>query len=240
MKKLTIFLSILISFLFTGINSKKCRESAKCPGQFEEIIQSSPQKETSDNLKYVLPNKNVDFSRDGKKLTLKFKGVLNKSNLQSPFDELKVIYIVRFYDKAKLDIDNILAVLEIEKPLKRYGMLKLQDEISENEEWEVDIEENDEREQIVQLIAQASSKESTETFVYNSFSFKYEKGDHKREFWIIFAAMVGIILLTFCALTLYIFIKGDDARPSLKVKELNAFQNDEGRPTNTDNSATTS
>ena len=239
MKKSAIICSILISFFFISINSKRCNGIDKCPDQFEETTKNMQAKDIKANLKYSLANKKIDFSVDGKKLTMNFNSILNKNTLGTlgnPFDELKIIYIVRIYDKEKLGIDNLQAILENEKPLTRHAIVKLSDEITPNISWEVEIDDNENKDQIVQLIAEASSIDGTERFMYDSFIFNCGEDKHQDLFWIILAAMVGVILLTYVCLTLYILCKGDDTRPSLKVNDISAVQSDEDRPTLDENS----
>ena len=103
----------------------------------------------------------------------------------------------------------------------------------------VDIEKNDEKDQVVQLVAEASSKDGTERFMYDSFIFHYDSSDNKKFiFWLIYGGMMGIVLLTYCAMHIYIFFKDEDSNPSLKMNDVSAVQNEEERETF--NSGTTS
>ena len=230
---------IIISFLFIFINSKKCKEKRICSNHVDEEIQNVQEQDKNNNLEYNLANKNIDFSLEGKKLTMNFNGITKPSNLQNPFDDFKVIYIVRFFDKETLGIDNIQAIIELEKPLYRFAMIKLEDEIQDKLSWEVEIQENDKKEQIVQLIAEASSKEKTERFVYNSFTFTYgleKKEDKTFEFWLIFGGFVGMIIITYCVMTLYILFidkerltyKRNNASSIEKGYEGHSFQDNSG------------
>ena len=239
MKKSSIIFSIFISFLFLAINTKKCRNRELNTEQYTEKTDNPQTKESGNKLKYNLSNKKIDYSIDGDKITLNFDGVTNQAKFREPLNEFKVIYIVKFYDKEKLGVDSIQGVIEFEKPLSHSAKVILQDEITEKMSWEVDIEKNDEKDQVVQLVAEASSKDGTERFMYDSFIFHYDSSDNKKFiFWLIYGGMMGIVLLTYCAMHIYIFFKGEDSRPSLKVNDVSAVQNEEERETF--NSGTTS
>ena len=241
MKKSSIIFWLFVSFLFLSINARKCGKKETNYRQYEEKTENQQTKSSNNNLKYNLSNKYIDFSIDGDKLTMNFNGVINPAKLKNPFDDFKVIYIARFFDKEKLGIDSIKAIIEQEKPLYQSAMVKLQDEIADKVSWEVDIKKNDNKDQIVQLIAEATSKDGTEQFVYESFVFNYEDSTDKTFiFWLIYGGMVGIVLLVYCIMHIYICIKGDDSRATLKVDDISAVQNEEGRDTLQDNSNTAS
>ena len=232
---------IIISFLFIFITSKKCKEKRICSNHIDEEIQNFQEQDKNNNLKYNLANKNIDFSLEGKKLTMNFNGITKPSNLQNPFDDFKVIYIVRFFDKETLGIDNIQAIIELEKPLYRFAMIKLDDEIQDKLSWEVEVQENNKKEQIVQLIAEASSKEKTERFVYDSFTFTYgleKKEDKTFEFWLIFGGFVGMIIITYCVMTLYILFI-DKERLTYKINNASSIEKEYEGHSFQDNSGTT-
>jgi hypothetical protein len=233
---------IIISFLFIFITSKKCKEKRICSNHVDEEIQNFQEQDKNNNLKYNLANKNIDFSLEGKKLTMNFNGITKPSNLQNPFDDFKVIYIVRFFDKETLGLDNIQAIIELEKPLYRFAMIKLDDEIQDKLSWEVEVQENNKKEQIVQLIAEASSKEKTERFVYDSFTFTYgleKKEDKTFEFWLIFGGFVGMIIITYCVMTLYILFI-DKERLTYKINNASSIEKGYEGHSFQDNSGTTS
>ena len=233
---------IIISFLFIFITSKKCKEKRICSNHVDEETQNFQAQDKNNNLNYNLANKNIDFSLEGKKLTMNFNGITKSSNLQNPFDDFKVIYIVRFFDKETLGIDNIQAIIELEKPLYRFAMIKLEDEIQDKLSWEIEIQENNKKEQIVQLIAEASSKEKTERFVYDSFTFTYgleKKEDKTFEFWLIFGGFVGMIIITYCVMTLYILFS-DKERLTYKINNASSIEKGYEGHSFQDNSGTTS
>ena len=251
MKKSLLIFSTFILFLFICINSKRCKEKKLYSNPEDESIQKFQFQEKNNEPKYNLVNKTIDFSLEGKKLTMNFNGITKQSNLQNPFDEFKVIYIVRFYDKKTLDIDNIQAIIELEKPLYRFAMIKLEEEIQDKISWELEIQENEDNEQVVQLIAEASSKEKTERFMYDSFIFahkqekkddkddKKEKVDKTFEFWLIFGGFVGIVILTFCVMIIVINFCNKE-RLSMTVNNASSFDNENMGQSFHDNSGTTS
>ena len=108
--------------------------------------------------------------------------------------------------------------------------------------WEIEIQENNKKEQIVQLIAEASSKEKTERFVYDSFTFTYgleKKEDKTFEFWLIFGGFVGIVILTFCVMIIVINFCNKE-RHSMTVNNASSFDNENMGQSFQDNSGTTS
>ena len=242
MKK-SLLTSILISLFFINIKSKLCQENKICPDNVDKFKSSNntinnKHAKLNDNFKYYLSNKNIDFSCDNKKLTLKFEGVAqNKS--QEPKYDFRVIYTARFYDKQKLGVDNIQAVVDNEEPIYILPMIKLGNETKDKVEWEINIKENKNREQIVLVTGEASLNENYQTFFYNSFVVKYVK-DRNLEFWIIFCCMVGIILITYCVINLIILCMGQEDRPSIKVDDVDPVQNVSARDTFEDNSGTAS
>ena len=251
MKKSSLIFSTFILFLFICINSKRCKEKKLYSNPEDESIQKFQFQEKKNEPKYNLVNKTIDFSLEGKKLTMNFNGITKQSNLQNPFDEFKVIYIVRFYDKKTLDIDNIQAIIELEKPLYRFAMIKLEEEIQDKISWELEIQENEDNEQVVQLIAEASSKEKTERFMYDSFIFahkqekkddkddKKEKVDKTFEFWLIFGGFVGMIIITYCVMTLYILFI-DKERLTYKINNASSIEKEYEGHSFQDNYGTTS
>ena len=130
-------------------------------------------------------------------------------------------------------------------------MIKLEEEIQDKISWELEIQENEDNEQVVQLIAEASSKEKTERFMYDSFTFahkqekkddkddKKEKVDKTFEFWLIFGGFVGIVILTFCVMTIIINFCNKE-RLSMTVNNANSFDNENMGQSFQDNSGTTS
>ena len=111
-----------------------------------------------------------------------------------------------------------------EPSLYNYSIAFSGDEAKKNIDWEVEIQKNDEKYQIVQIDVNANSSAGSEMLAYNSFTFKYgkEKQDRTFEFWLIFGCMNGIVVLTFIAMTIYFACKGELGRPSVQAKKMQA------------------
>ena len=231
MKKNNSFLFlILISFLFICINSKRCKACEECSNSNNKFIQDpayySPIGFKTENKYYHLENKNINITRDKLKLSMKFIGI---NNLTSE-PNFNVNYTVNFYDKEKVGIDEIQAELTGIKPLYSFSILRNKPE--SDMEWGVEIKKNDEKEQIAQIIAKATFNDIQETFAYNSFRFTYsendkEKEDRKFEFWIIFCCFLGIIVITFIGLYVYIYSTLEIGRNTLIVNNLSTANFDE-------------
>jgi hypothetical protein len=218
MTKNPLFFAILISFILFNIKSKKCLDN-KCPDS--ETLKDIPKSEIKSSLKYYFANKNINFSQANTKLTLEFDGI-SQYESEDPNIDYTVTYIANFYDKESLGINNVQAKIQGIKPLYREHLVKFGEETKERINWEIEIKKNDEKIQLVQVIAQANYLGNTQEFCYNNFYFKY-KVDRYLEFWIIFCGFVGIICLTFCCMFIYIiFAKKDERRPSIGITDLNS------------------
>ena len=95
--------------------------------------------------------------------------------------DFKVIYTANFYDKEKLGIDEIKAELQWETPLYNYSIVKIGEETKDKINWVVNINKNEQREQIVQVKAEAILEDNKEVYIYNSFIFKYSEKKEKNK-----------------------------------------------------------
>lgn len=244
MKKSSLIFAIFISLFFIKIDSKKCQNTENCLDKIDETLKKeSPTKEKikqfKDEIKYYLANKTIDIICDNKKLTMNFNGVEQSKGKDEPDADFSVTYLAKFYDKEKLGIDNIQTLLENEEPIFVSPIVKLGNETKEKIEWEVNIKENEGREQIVQVTAEASLYGNSELFVYDSFTFKYVK-DRNLEFWIIFYCMIGMIIIVYCFMIILLKYRGEIEKSQLKVDEAGEVRIDSERPTMQDNSGVTS
>ena len=75
----------------------------------------------------------------------------------------------------------------------------------------------------MQIIGYASYEDNEEIFIYNSFKIKYEKviKDRTFEFWIILFSFVGIVIITFGVMYVYIYAKVEIGRRTLMMNNLN-------------------
>jgi hypothetical protein len=247
MKKSSLIFLLFVSFLFININSKKCKNKDIYLNKDNEKSLKSESNVNKQNkvqaaTEYYQLNKKIEIIQDNKKLTMSFDGVVQDPK-GIPNNDFKVIYIARFYDKQQLGIDTIQSFIENIDPLYTRYMIKIGNDTKEKMNWEIEIEENSNRTQIAILTAEAMLNSKIEKFNYNSFIFKYEKKkkDRTNEFWIIFGGMVGIVLITYCAITIFIIITKNKEKPTEKPEDLDAIQSPSQRETVTqDNSGTTS
>jgi len=219
--KFSLFLLIL-SFFIIDANLKKCGE--ECPDQIKEILDEITEKKNSlaqfkESGNYYFTNKNVKVNRTSLKLTMNFDGIQTRTEEK----DFNVVYTAKFYDREKLGIYIINDYIQ-EPSLYNYSIAFSGDEAKKNIDWEVEIQKNDEKYQIVQIDVNANSSAGSEMLAYNSFTFKYgkEKQDRTFEFWLIFGCMNGIVVLTFIAMTIYFACKGELGRPSVQAKKMQA------------------
>ena len=217
----SLFLLIL-SFFIIDTNLKKCGE--ECPDQIKEILDEITEKKNSlaqfkESGNYYFTNKNVKVNRTSLKLTMNFDGIQTRTEEK----DFNVVYTAKFYDREKLGIYIINDYIQ-EPSLYNYSIAFSGDEAKKNIDWEVEIQKNDEKYQIVQIDVNANSSAGSEMLAYNSFTFKYgkEKQDRTFEFWLIFGCMNGIVVLTFIAMTIYFACKGELGRPSVQAKKMQA------------------
>ena len=226
-----IFLSFCISEIYLS-----SRESI-CQNQIKEVLDAIATKQNSEpqfkgSSKYYFKDRNVDINLSGKDLTINFKGIQKREE-----GDLKVVYTANFYDKDTIGVDYIQHLIT-EPPLYSYSIEFSGEEAQKKINWKVKIQENNNRDQIVQIQAKATLNYKTEILVYNSFSFKYEKKEEKiyefknklKEdenpraetwiFWLIFGGMLGSVVLTYIVMTIYFAAKGLTGRTTVQVDNM--------------------
>ena len=237
MKK-SSFILIFLSFVISGINLKEAGEEKMCLNQIKEVLDEITTKKKSEpqfksTSKYYFANRNVDINLSDLDLTINFRGIQTREE-----GDLKVIYTANFYDKETIGIDYIQHLLT-DPPLYSYSISFSGYEAKKDINWKVKVQDNDNRVQIVQIQAMATLNDKTEILVYNSFTFRYEKGEKKYEFkndlkedeekgkkskkvefWVIFGGMLGIVCLTYIVMTIYFAAKGLTGRPSVQVNNM--------------------
>jgi len=237
MKK-SSFILIFLSFVISGINLKETGEEKMCLNQIKEVLDEITTKKKSEpqfksTSKYYFANRNVDINLSDLDLTINFRGIQTREE-----GDLKVIYTANFYDKETIGIDYIQHLLT-DPPLYSYSISFSGYEAKKDINWKVKVQDNDNRVQIVQIQAMATLNDKTEILVYNSFTFRYEKGEKKYEFkndlkedeekgkkskkvefWVIFGGMLGIVCLTYIVMTIYFAAKGLTGRPSVQVNNM--------------------
>lgn len=237
MKK-SSFILIFLSFVISGINLKEAGEEKMCLNQIKEVLDEITTKKKSEpqfksTSKYYFANRNVDINLSDLDLTINFRGIQTREE-----GDLKVIYTANFYDKETIGIDYIQHLIT-DPPLYSYSISFSGYEAKKDINWKVKVQDNDNRVQIVQIQAMATLNDKTEILVYNSFTFRYEKGEKKYEFkndlkedeekgkkskkvefWVIFGGMLGIVCLTYIVMTIYFAAKGLTGRPSVQVNNM--------------------
>ena len=245
--KYTLFCFILITFPFFHINSKKCKGCKDCKNMNNDYniygnSLDNINKGFIANKKYFyLDNKNINITKDKLHLTMDFIGIKPSSSNISDFS---VNYTVNFFDQEKVGIDEIQAELTGINPLYSSYMIKQNPE--SNLTWKLNIKENDEKEQIAQIIATAQYNDITETFAYNSFRFTYSKNnkqieDRTFEFWLIFCSFLGIIVITFIGMYVYIYSTLEIGRNTLVLNNISTanFDKSDAEPEGEGSSRTT-
>ena len=236
-KKNFLLLLIFILFLFNSAFSKKCPKCANsdiCQNNqnlllIQKLLMDEPplssqiKKQVKEQPKYFFKDKNIEKKIDGLKLQMNFTGIQQYESA-NPNQNFQVVYSVNFYDKEKLGFDNIQAQIKGVSPLYSHSLTKKGEETKNEISWEVDIKANDKKTQVVQLIAEASFEETKELYVYNSFTFKYgEKVKRDYEFWVIFFCFIGMVIITYIALYIYLCLTNNMEMkiPSISNKDLN-------------------
>ena len=179
--------------------------------------------QTSDPGHYYLNSeRNIENTIDGLNLQMNFNPIRECQSGCTYHQDFTVKYVAKFYDKEKLNMDSIGSILVDEEPLYEKSLTKLGDE-KEKINWEFKIEENDGKEQIVQIIGYASYEDNEEIFIYNSFKTKYEKvtKDRTFEFWVILFSFIGIIIITFGVMYVYIYAQLEIGRRTLMMNNVN-------------------
>ena len=222
---------LFISSFFVYINSKRCKRCQECSkfnnDFFQDLSNDSPLGFKTDNKYYHLENKNINIKRNKLRLSMNFTGINNRT-LEPKFS---VNYTVKFYNKEDVGIDEFQAEYIEIKPLYSYSILR--DKPEPYIEWDVDIQENGEKEQIAQIIALATSTDNIkETFAYNSFRFTYTKSDKENkdrilEFWVIYFCFIGIIVITFIGIFVYIYSTLEIGRNTLMINNISTANLDQ-------------
>ena len=225
-----IFLIIIFCFFF-NIYSKRKNSIDICPNKFNFISQKDSKPQIKDMLRYYQKNKTIEYNIDGRKLSMNFTGI-NQYESENPSSNFQVIYSIKFYDKEKLGIDEIKAPIECMNPLLYYSLVKVGEETRGKINWEVKVEENNQKNQVAQIVAEASLEDIKEIYIYDSFIFNYTKKDEKKSvdnteaFWFIFFALIASITLTFGVMYVYFYATIDIGRDTLRLNNISTGFNE--------------
>ena len=169
----------------------------------------------SNEFKYYQPNKTIEYSLKESKLTMNFEGI-HQFESEEPDSEFTVNYTANFYNQEN---DGAL--------LYSYSLAKKGNQTKGKVNWEVDIQKNDEKNQTVEIKAEASFNDIKENFGYDTFIIKYtekeeEKSDKTFEFWMIYFGFLGSIILTFGVMYVYFYATMEIGRNTLMLNNLSA------------------
>ena len=169
----------------------------------------------SNEFKYYQPNKTIEYSLKESKLTMNFEGI-HQFESEEPDSEFTVNYTANFYNQEN---DGAF--------LYSYSLAKKGNQTKGKVNWEVDIQKNDEKNQTVEIKAEASFNDIKENFGYDTFIIKYtekeeEKSDKTFEFWMIYFGFLGSIILTFGVMYVYFYATMEIGRNTLMLNNLSA------------------
>ena len=169
----------------------------------------------SNEFKYIQPNQTIEYSLKGLKLSMNFEGI-HQFESEEPDSEFTVNYTANFYNQEN---DGAL--------LYSYSLAKKGNQTKGKVNWEVDIQKNDEKNQTVEIKAEASFNDIKENFGYDTFIIKYtekeeEKSDKTFEFWMIYFGFLGSIILTFGVMYVYFYATMEIGRNTLMLNNLSA------------------
>ena len=169
----------------------------------------------SNEFKYFQPNKTIDYSLKESKLTMNFEGI-HQFESEEPDSEFTVNYTANFYNQEN---DGAF--------LYSYSLVKIGNQTKGKVNWEVDIQKNEQKNQTVEIKAEASFNDIKENFGYDTFIIKYtekeeEKSDKTFEFWMIYFGFLGSIILTFGVMYVYFYATMEIGRNTLMLNNLSA------------------
>ena len=220
-----ILFFIIIFCILVNIHSLRSKDRDTCPNKFNDFLLKDSKAQVKNMLKYYQKNKTIEYELDELTLKMSFIGIAQYESAE-PSSDFRVNYTINFYDKEKLGIDEIRALIDFEIPLYNYRVEKKGTETKGEINWEVKVQENNNKKQIVQLVAEASFEGNKEIYVYNSFVFSYNKEeedttDKKQEiFWIIFFSFIGAIIITFGVMYVYFYATIEIGRDTLKLSNI--------------------
>ena len=169
----------------------------------------------SNEFKYYQPNKTIEYSLKESKLTMNFEGI-HQFESEEPDSEFTVNYTANFYNQEN---DGVFLYSD--------SLVKIGNKTKGKVNWEVDIQKNDEKNQTVEIKAEASFNDIKENFGYDTFIIKYtekeeEKSDKTFEFWMIYFGFLGSIILTFGVMYVYFYATMEIGRNTLMLNNLSA------------------
>ena len=171
---------------------------------------------SSNEFKYILNNKKVEYNLNELRLTMNFEGIhQNESDVQD--DDFQVKYTANFYNQENS-----------ETPIYSRSMDKKGKDTKGRIDWTVDIEKNDQKNQTVKIIGEASYNGVIEKFEYDPFYIKYteEEDDKTVAFWVIYFSFIGAIIITFGFMYVYFYATLEIGRDTLMLNNLGSGLNE--------------
>jgi hypothetical protein len=146
---------------------------------------------------------------------MNFEGI-HQFESEEPDSEFTVNYTANFYNQEN---DGAF--------LYSYSLVKIGNQTKGKVNWEVDIQKNEQKNQTVEIKAEASFNDIKENFGYDTFIIKYtekeeEKSDKTFEFWMIYFGFLGSIILTFGVMYVYFYATMEIGRNTLMLNNLSA------------------
>ena len=173
---------------------------------------------------YLESNRTIVPILEGTKLVLDFNGIRECDKGCTYHDNFVVNYVINFYDNALFEGKEINNMIVNENPIYTYNLIKKgKDDTIEKVNWEIEIQKYDGKEQLVQVIGYASYDGNEESFVYDTFKITYKEVlvDREFEFWIIMFSFIGVVIITFGAMYVYIYAKIEIGRRTLMLNNAN-------------------
>ena len=192
---------------------------------------------------FLNDDRTIQHTLESKDLNMKYNRIRECESGCTYHENFQVKYVAKFYDKEKLNMDSIKTILLDEEFLYE-NQLTIYGDNKTQIDWSLQIQENDGKDQIVQIIGYASYEEDEEIFIYDSFTFKYEvaKKDRTFEFYLILFSFVGIVIITFGVMYVYIYAKLEIGRRTIMMNSANnisLIQNPSNRTSSKTNTRTT-
>ena len=170
---------------------------------------------------YSIGDRSVSYTLKNAYLKMNFAPVKECGDSDSdctPHDDFTVKYVASFYDKKKFEGIIIRNIIVDEEPIMEKELIRKYDKKEDKIEWSIKVTD-DEPDYFIQIVAYASYDENEEILVYKSFVIDrtHTGEDRTFEFWIILFSFIGITIITFGAMYVYIYAKIEISRRTLML-----------------------
>ena len=168
---------------------------------------------------YLADDRNISYTIKNSKIKMSFNAIQECKSGCTYHDDFTIKYFASFYDSKKIGDKTIRNIIVDEEPLYQYNITKYYNKGENRIEWEEEMKEVD-KEQLLQIIGYASYDENEEMFVYQAFVIVIDDNstvDNTTEFLIILLSFIGIIVITFIGMYVYIYAKIEIGRRTLML-----------------------